>query len=142
MSKGYGMTIDLGRYLQLYFEENEAYLRILDQQLVDAQTNLLPANEGMRVAIRAAHSIKGSSGAFGFDEVVKLAQVLELVLRQVERQGIWMGADQLALCRETVVVLRQLLVLRRQGRAADTAEVEILSGHLAECLAEAPVTGV
>lgn len=141
MSKGHDMTIDLGRYLQLYFEENEAYLRILDQQL-DAQTNLQPANESMRVAIRAAHSIKGSSGAFGFDEVVKLAQVLELVLRQVERQGTWMGADQLALCREAVVMLSQLLVLRRQGGAADTAEVEILSGHLAECLAEAPVTGV
>ncbi len=65
------MAIDLERFRVMYFDEARANARCLRQAMETG-------DETARVAaVRAAHSIKGSSGTFGFDELISLGQALE-----------------------------------------------------------------
>lgn len=124
------MGIDLSKYMQLYFDENAECLRVLECQL---QTLSPPDAASLRQAIRAAHSIKGSSGAFGFDDVLELAQALESALVRIERQEAAMSPTRRTLCMEAVDGLRQLLLQRQQGLCGDAALAAAIGGRLAAC---------
>ncbi|MDP5240288.1 Hpt domain-containing protein [Uliginosibacterium sp. 31-16] len=126
------MGIDLSKFLQLYFDESTECLQVLECQLQGA-SQLSPSAASMRQTIRAAHSIKGSSGAFGFDDVLELAQALELALLQVERQETVMSLARQTLCLEAVNGLRQLLQRRQQGLCGDAALAAAIGGRLAAC---------
>jgi two-component system, chemotaxis family, sensor kinase CheA len=94
------MAIDLERFRTMYFDEARANARCLHQALN-------AGDEAARVAaVRAAHSIKGSSGAFGFDELIALCQALEDLFSSVapgpsaEAEDALRLLDELIDCRE------------------------------------------
>lgn len=121
------MSVDLSKFLGLYFEESAELLQSVDQALRVAEL------ADWRQAARAVHSIKGSSGAFGFEEIVDLAQLLELVLRQQERQDVPMTAARLVWCGEAVDGLRVLLRRRQQGLSGDAAQIAAIGARLGVC---------
>jgi two-component system chemotaxis sensor kinase CheA len=76
------MAVDISRFLPQYFEESQQCMREMEQCL--AALAGAPVWSGVLAdkASRAAHCIKGNSGAFGFEEVAQLAGAIEHVLRK------------------------------------------------------------
>lgn len=121
------MSVDLSKFLSLYFEETAEQLLSVDQALRAVEL------ADWREAARAAHSVKGSSGTFGFEEIADLAQQLELLLRQLERQEVPMTAVRQVWCEEAVDGLRLLLKQRQQGISGDAALTAAIGARLGAC---------
>ena len=79
------MSIDLSQFFEVFFEESFEGLDTMEAELL----NLVPGEEDLETIntiFRAAHSIKGGSGTFGFNSVAEFTHVLETLLDQI-RQG-------------------------------------------------------
>ena len=93
-------------------------------EVLEAGLLKLEAGEGELVVdevFRAAHSIKGGAGTFGFAEVGALAHDMETLLDQIRAGKRSPAPETVALLLEGVDALRGLLAARREGRevAAD-----------------------
>jgi two-component system, chemotaxis family, sensor kinase CheA len=74
--------IDLSQFHQVFFEESFEWLDAMEQELVD----LDPADydpESINTIFRAAHSVKGGSGTFGFNDVAEFTHGLETLLDEI-----------------------------------------------------------
>ena len=105
--------------LGAFFEESVEAAELLEAGLLK-----LEAGEGAVVVdevFRAAHSIKGGAGTFGFTEVGALAHDMETLLDQIRAGTRSPAPDTMGLLLEGVDALRGALVARREGRtvAAD-----------------------
>jgi len=80
------MTIDLEQFHQVFFEESLENLDVVEQALVEINVEEETDSEVVNTIFRAAHSIKGGSGTFGFTEVTNFTHLMETLLDQV-REG-------------------------------------------------------
>jgi two-component system chemotaxis sensor kinase CheA len=112
------MTIDLNKFIDLYFEECQTNVAML-QDCLRGLVESLDDEPGLALALRSAHSIKSASAAFGFDEISSLSQAIEDVLRQTERGVGALTAVNARLCLDASLVLCALLLRRRRGESAD-----------------------
>lgn len=112
------MGIDISRFLPQFFEEAEVCLGELERSLAVLGGPGWDAATAER-ASRAAHCIKGNSGAFGFDEIGSLSAEIEYALRQ---SGAGPCATNPAFredCEHAFGVLNALLQSRRAGVCGD-----------------------
>ena len=82
------MSIDLSQFFEVFFEESLEGLDVMESELL----NLTPGdvdNETINTIFRAAHSIKGGSGTFGFTHVSDFTHVLETLLDQIREGSRW-----------------------------------------------------
>ena len=71
--------IDMGEVLQTFIAESQELLQQMEQALLDIEQN--PDDpDTLNAIFRAAHTIKGSAGLFGFDLIVAFTHVAESVL--------------------------------------------------------------
>ncbi len=73
------MSIDLGMFHAAFFDETTEHLAEMEQLLVGLDLDT-PNPDALNAIFRAAHSIKGGSGTFGFADMAELTHVLESVL--------------------------------------------------------------
>lgn len=141
------MSIDMKQFHQAFFEESfeglqamEAALLTLDPDTADSET--------VNTIFRAAHSIKGGAGTFGFSEIATFTHDLETLLDQV-RAGQRVPDGALTdLVLRSVDVLRDMLEGARDGRddevanaASVRAEIQTMLNQDA-ALAQRPVSTV
>ncbi len=62
------MSIDLAQFHQVFFEESFEGLDVMESGLLNLDLGSVD-DEEINTIFRAAHSIKGGSGTFGFMEV-------------------------------------------------------------------------
>lgn len=62
------MEIDLSQFSQVFFEESLEGLESMESELLKLDI-AAPDPEAINTIFRAAHSIKGGSGTFGFNQV-------------------------------------------------------------------------
>lgn len=80
---------------------------------------------------RAAHSLKGISGLFGFTELTNLAHTLENTLDRLRMGKITLGEDVLDLLFESVEMLRAVVASKAEdGEAPALADIEDLLDRL------------
>jgi two-component system chemotaxis sensor kinase CheA len=127
------MTVDLAQFHQVFFEESFEGLEIMESGLVDLEIGR-PDAEAINAIFRAAHSIKGGSGSFGFSAIADFTHVLETLLdemrsgtRQVAREAV----DVLLVAVDT---LRSMLTAARRGDAFDAAAIAAVHQKLEEIL--------
>ena len=63
------MDIDLSRFRDAFFQEAEEHLAEMESGLLRLESS--PDLEQLNAIFRGAHSIKGASGTFGFDQVMR-----------------------------------------------------------------------
>ena len=80
------MTLGMEQFLEVFFEEAEEHLANLEHLLLTLDLTA-PDAEALNGIFRAAHSIKGSSGMFGFDDLTSVTHVLETLLDKI-RSGV------------------------------------------------------
>ena len=78
------MAFDMSQFYQVFFEETAEHLANLETLLLEVD-RLDPDQEQLNAIFRAAHSIKGSSGTFGFNDMMEVTHVLETLLDRIRK---------------------------------------------------------
>ncbi len=88
------MSIDIAQFHPVFFEESFEGLEVMEAGLIDLEVGR-PDIEAVNAIFRAAHSIKGGSGTFGFGAISDFTHLLETLLdemrsgaRQVTREAV------------------------------------------------------
>ncbi len=101
------MSINLDAVLQTFFIESRELLEDMEECLLKMESDL--RNQELIDAIfRAAHTIKGSAGLFGFDEIVSFTHVVEDMLDRLRGGSLCMNERKIALllsCRDHIARL-------------------------------------
>lgn len=79
------MAIDITQFHQIFFEECFEGLDIMETELMrlDVSQENKVNKETINTIFRAAHSIKGGSGTFGFNQVSSFTHSLETLFDQI-----------------------------------------------------------
>ena len=81
---GPAQAIDLTRLHRVFFEEAAEHLAEMEKLLLRIDPGA-PEPEAVNAVFRAAHSIKGGSGTFGFTDMAEVTHELESLLDQVRK---------------------------------------------------------
>jgi two-component system chemotaxis sensor kinase CheA len=74
------MSIDLSQFIPSFLEESFEGLELMESSLL---TLVVGDNETIHSIFRAAHSIKGGAGTFGFDKVTEFTHLVETLLDEI-----------------------------------------------------------
>jgi len=119
------MSIDLAQFHQVFFEESFEGLDAMETGLLDLDTGDVESEE-INTIFRAAHSIKGGAGTFGFMEVSNFTHVMETLLDEMRD-----GRRQVT--QPTVDVLLDSVDFLREMLTAIQDDEEIDKERMAQC---------
>ena len=129
-----------------YLEESFEGLDVMETGLLDLPPGV-PDNEKINEIFRAAHSIKGGSGTFGFNEIAGFTHVLETLLDEMRDGRREVTQESIDAMLAAVDVLRDMLSKLQnhepidEERASAVQQVleAILGGEFTDSELEAPV---
>jgi two-component system, chemotaxis family, sensor kinase CheA len=122
-------AIDLGRFNQVFFEECAEHLAEMEQILISL-SDQQPDNEQLNSIFRAAHSIKGGAGIFGFDDMTIVTHVMESLLDRLRKNEIPFSIAMIDLFLEAGDVISMQLAGHREGAEVRQEEVVEVSRKL------------
>ena len=86
------MSVDMNQFHTVFFEESQEHLQTMEELLLNISTDD-PDAEELNSIFRAAHSIKGGSGIFGFDALTGLTHVMETILDRARNNELELTTD-------------------------------------------------
>jgi len=123
------MAIDMTQFYQVFFEESAEHLAAMEALLLDLDVDN-PDAEQLNAIFRAAHSIKGSAGTFGFTDLAETTHILENLLDRIRRHELVLGTDMIDAFLEAGDVLRDMLEAHQGRGEVDAASVATISARL------------
>lgn len=132
------MSIDVSQFHQVFFEESFEGLDAMESGLL----NLQPGDddiEAVNSVFRAAHSIKGGAGTFGFTDITDFTHVMETLLDEVRNGHREITVELINLLLEAVDVLREMLSAVEQDTEQDNQRIKTVKDKLAAELDENPL---
>ena len=102
------MSIDIEQFHGVFFDESDEHLDDMEQLLMSLDIES-PDPEELNSIFRAAHSIKGGSGIFGFDALMNLTHVMENLLDKARNNELSITAEIVNVLLETLDVLKDTL---------------------------------
>ncbi|MBR9905605.1 MAG: chemotaxis protein CheA, partial [Gammaproteobacteria bacterium] len=84
--------MDIADFFDTFFEEAEELLSDMEQHLLELDVDD-PDSEQLNAIFRAAHSIKGGAGTFGFTVLQKTTHILENLLDYARKGELTLRAD-------------------------------------------------
>ena len=114
------MSIDMSQFYQVFFEESAEHLANMESLLLALDLDAPDADQ-LNAIFRAAHSIKGGSGTFGFTDMTEVTHILETLLDGIRKNEIKITADMVNAFLEAGDVLKGLLEAHQNGTIADPA---------------------
>ncbi len=127
------MAIDMSQFHQVFFEESFEGLEVMESGLLDMDHGVVDSEE-INAIFRAAHSIKGGSGTFGFSEVASYTHAVETLLDAMRNGTYEVSQEAVTALLESVDLIRNLLVAARDGTEIDMRMVKEKSDDLREIL--------
>jgi two-component system chemotaxis sensor kinase CheA len=100
--------IDLSQFHQAFFEEAKEHLVAMEELLLALDTEN-PDDEELNAIFRAAHSIKGSAGTFGFMKVQDVTHILESILDRIRNKKTDIDSERIDLFLEAGDILKDLI---------------------------------
>ncbi|WP_314402995.1 chemotaxis protein CheA [Stenotrophomonas rhizophila] len=123
------MSMDLQRFHATFFEESREGLDAMEAGLLALESGQQDP-EIINSVFRAAHSIKGGAGTFGFDAIAALTHVLETLLDELRAGKRALEATAVDAMLSSVDVLRALLREAEHGQPADPQAVAAIKARL------------
>ena len=112
------MSIDMSQFYQVFYEEVAEHLESMESQLL-ALDLVSPDFDQLNSIFRAAHSIKGSSSTFGFNDMTEVTHVLEALLDRIRKQELQITAAMVDAFLKAGDVLRALLNAHQNNDVID-----------------------
>lgn len=124
------MALDMSQFHGLFFEETEHHLAAMEAMLSSLDPERSDADLVAEI-YRLAHSIKGATATFGFEEMAALSRTLTSALDRARKGEIGLSVPLVAACRDARQVLSEQVAARRDGRPVDMASGRDVSADLA-----------
>ena len=128
-------SIDISQFHELFFEESLEGLDSMEQGLL----SLSPENQDKEIIntiFRAAHSIKGGSGTFGFNDIAHFTHALETLLDQARDGKRTLDTHTINTLLQCCDCIRRMINAHRQGMEPNPAETAELSEIVATILGQ------
>ena len=117
------MTIDMSQFHQVFFEECFEGLEAMESGLLNLDTGAIDA-EVINTIFRGAHSIKGGSGTFGFNEVADFTHIMETLLDEMRDGRRKVTQPAITFLLSSVDCLRDMLTSIQAEEPIDAATVK------------------
>lgn len=134
------MAIDLAQFIQTFFEESFEGLDVMEAGLLALEPDAAVDLEQINTIFRAAHSIKGGSGTFGFKNVTDFTHLMETLLDKMREGRMAISEAAVNTLLESVDCLREMLVAARENAQVDDERVQALRDRLMQLLELKPAT--
>jgi two-component system chemotaxis sensor kinase CheA len=112
------MTIDMSQFYQVFFEETAEHLDEMERLLLSLDIDN-PDQDDLNAIFRAAHSIKGGSGTFGFIDMTGVTHILETLLDRLRKNELALRSEMVDAFLEAGDVLRGQLGAHQHGESID-----------------------
>lgn len=122
------MSVDLSQFHQVFFEESHEGLDIMESALLNLDLASIES-ETINEIFRAAHSIKGGSGTFGFSEIADFTHVVETLLDLIRSDQFVMESEHVDLFLKSVDCLRTMIHQLEAGDDVDTEQSDALKAQ-------------
>ena len=120
------MPIDLAQFHGVFFEESLEGLDAMEQSLLSISHGEQPDPDTINTLFRAAHSIKGGSGTFGFTAITDFTHVLETLLDEARRKQRVLTAQSVEILLQSSDCLRSMVTALQQGQCIDSSASQAL----------------
>jgi two-component system chemotaxis sensor kinase CheA len=131
------MSIDMAQFHQVFFEESFEGLEIMENGLMALTPGIAEA-ELIDSIFRAAHSIKGGAGTFGFAPISDFTHALETLLDQMRDGTRAVSTGNIDILLRSVDCLKHMLEAAQKGTEADADQVQRQQAELLAELAADP----
>ncbi|RKZ98591.1 MAG: chemotaxis protein CheA [Gammaproteobacteria bacterium] len=128
------MSIDISQFHDVFFEESFEGLDAMESGLLNLDVGAADV-ESINTIFRAAHSIKGGAGTFGFMDVSEFTHVMETLLDEMRNGERDVSSESTNLLLETVDVLREMLIAVQQKTDTDAQRIAEIRQKLEAMLA-------
>ncbi|QDT61520.1 Chemotaxis protein CheA [Stieleria bergensis] len=108
------MQIDLSAFHAAFFDEAHDHLETMEASLLRIESEA-DDEELLNEIFRAAHSIKGASGTFGFHDIGNFTHVLENLLDHLRQGNLAVNSDLVGALFESLDVLTGLVAAAQDG---------------------------
>lgn len=132
------MPVDLAQFTQTFLEESFEGLDLMESSLLELDSGDF---DTINAIFRAAHSIKGGAGTFGFTTVADFTHVVETLLDQMRSGQRPVTPEAVDLLLEAVDCTRQMLMASRDNTAIDHDRIAAAKASLDAMLTSDAGTG-
>ncbi|WP_207234066.1 chemotaxis protein CheA [Shewanella maritima] len=133
------MDIDLSQFSQVFFEESLEGLDIMESELLEINIDNLN-HESINTIFRAAHSIKGGSATFGFNQVANFTHLLETLLDDIRDGKRQLSALHVDMLLQSVDILRAMIDALMNDSEYQSEQLQSLSAQFEQQLAQQPTS--
>ncbi len=130
------MSMDISDFYQTFFDEADELLADMEQHLLDLAVDD-PDAEQLNAIFRAAHSIKGGAGTFGFSVLQETTHLMENLLDEARRGEMKLNTDIINLFLETKDIMQEQLDAYKSSSEPDAASFEYICNALRQLALEA-----
>ncbi len=127
------MSIDLEQFHDIFFQESEEALEAMEQALLTMDAGDAD-QDAVNTIFRVAHSIKGGSATFGFNELTSFTHTVETVLDMARSGRLRITAEETDLLLHSVDVMRELLHAAKEKRSPDPTLFESVQAEFLRCI--------
>jgi len=130
------VSMDISDFYQTFFDEADELLADMEQHLLDLVPEA-PDSEQLNAIFRAAHSIKGGAGTFGFTILQETTHLMENLLDEARRGEMQLNTDIINLFLETKDIMQEQLDAYKSSQEPDAASFEYICHALRQLALEA-----
>lgn len=130
------MSMDISDFYQTFFDEADELLADMEQHLLGLSPEA-PDSEQLNAIFRAAHSIKGGAGTFGFKILQETTHLMENLLDDARRGEMQLSTDIINLFLETKDIMQEQLDAYKSSQEPDAASFEYICQALRQLALEA-----
>jgi len=130
------VSMDISDFYQTFFDEADELLADMEQHLLDLVPEA-PDSEQLNAIFRAAHSIKGGAGTFGFTILQETTHLMENLLDEARRGEMQLNTDIINLFLETKDIMQEQLDAYKSSTEPDAASFEYICNALRQLALEA-----
>jgi two-component system chemotaxis sensor kinase CheA len=112
------MSIDMSQFYQVFFEECAEHLANMETLLLELDP-AAPDPEQLNAIFRAAHSIKGGAGTFGFSDIARTTHSLETLLDRLRKEELALRPEMIDAFLQAKDVISDQLARRRGETSSD-----------------------
>lgn len=134
------MSFDLSQFNQLFFEETAEHLATMESLMLSMDVQN-PDMDDLNAVFRAAHSIKGNSGTFGFNDMTAVTHELETLLDLVRKGETELTDEMVDVTLQAGDVLGGMLESHQNGEEPDQEPAKAVIQELDRQLAIAKGEG-
>ena len=127
------MAIDMEQFKATFIEESAEGLETMEGVLLSMEPGSKDS-EAIDTIFRAAHSIKGGSATFGFDDIASFTHIVETLLDEIRDGTRELTGEAISLFLSSVDCVRDMLVAAQSGEEPNRANIEQVKVELQQML--------